>query len=658
MALVKENTNIPLRRAWEILKASIMPLEPEECPVEEAAGRILAMDVMSGRNVPHYNAAAMDGYAVSSRSTAGASPSSPVHLGKGDFAWLNTGGALPPAFDSLVMVEDTSLDGGAGILTLVKSLVSGENVRPLGEDVFAGQVLAPAGDAISPALASLFATAGISSLAVLPVPRTLYVPTGDEILPLSRWLETEAPPPGVVCESNSLLVRGYFRKWGFPLEIGRCLPDDPAVIEEYLASRSGEYDLILVGAGSAKGEKDHTFTIFEKMGTPLFRWLLMKPGRPASAALLRRGTGGGKKSEGVCAAVNLPGFPMSNAVVLWSVVYPLLQLLQRGSFDEKNVLPEALEARDEARLPLLLPHSSSFGKEEWVRLKCIEVDGVRSAYPLPSGAGSLWSLAETDALALLPLETAECPKGTPVSMWILKKIRWGDRILFQGSNDPAMERVASFVRKRGGELLKRSVGSMGGLSALSRRECHLAACHLLDTATGLYNSPFISKIFGPSPNLRRRLIFFRQQGFILARGNPKEIRSVKDLARKDVTMVNRQPGAGTRVLLDYLLGREGISTAMVCGYAAQSPTHFDAANRVALGFADVALGIRSVADALGLEFLPVCEEPYELVYPSEYEAHPGMKALFGALSDGKWREMVSGMGGYRWPEEPEGGPGL
>ncbi len=639
MALVTEKMHIPLMRAWQILRKECSPLPPERCHVQDCMERVLAEDVISLRSVPHYNASAMDGYAVESSSTAGASPSSPVVLRNDDFTRLNTGGSLPPRFDSVVMLEDTSPTPDGTALLLVKSLVAGENVRPVGEDVFSGQVIARTGERITPALASLFATAGIASLNVLPFPKTLFIPTGDEIIALEEWLALTDAPAGRVGESNSLLVKGYFSKWGFPVDVAPCLPDDPEILSGFLLEKAEEYDLLLVGAGSAKGEKDYTFSIFEKHGEPLFRWLLMKPGRPASASRLRKAV-----------AVNLPGFPMSNVVILWSIVYPLLQLLQKGDFDETRVLSEAMGAEKEETLPLLLSYSSSPGKEEWLRLKCVELDGKRTAYPLPSGASTLWALAETDAVAMLPAESAELIKDSPVPMWMLKNVPWKERVLFQGSNDPALERLPSFVRGRGGDLLLRSVGSLGGLAALSRRECHVAAAHLLSDETGEYNTPFIEELFPDSrERLVRRLLFYREQGLITSRGNPKRIAGIQDLAREDVVIINRQRGAGTRVLLDAMLKDAGISPGSVRGYDSLSPTHFESANRVALGFVDVALGIKSVADALGLGFVPFCEEPYELVYLKEFEDLPGIAALLSALEDKEWRGIVEGMGGYRWP---------
>ncbi len=639
MALVKDALHIPLSRAWKILQESIRPLPSVRCSITRCLNRTLAADVIALRNVPHYNASAMDGYALCSDATSGALPSSPVRFEKERFVWVNTGGEVPPPFDGVIMMEDAYLTEEKE-LSIVKSVVSGENIRPLGEDVLSGSVIARKGDRVTPVLSALLAAAGVGEVEVLPLPRTLYIPTGNEIAELDEWL-TMDPAPGIVGETNSLLVKGYFDQWGFPVDVAPCLPDDPEKIGAFLEEQAPQYDMLLVSAGSAKGERDYTFTVFEERGTPLFRWLLMKPGRPAAAALLH-----GKP------LINLPGFPMSTAVILWSVVFPALQLLFRGSFDLDKVLSEAALARGSTEISLLQPYSSSRGKEEWVRFKCAEIDERKRGYALPSAAGSLLPLAEADGLALFPLESAEKPKESLIPLMLLRDVPWKERILFSGSNDPAFERIVTHARKRGGDIVLRSVGSMGGLASLFRRECHVAACHLLDGTSGEYNTPFLEQLFGTDlPGICRRLLFYRLQGMILKKGNPKNILSVEDLARVDVSIINRQPGAGTRVLLDYFLSQKGIAPERIRGYDAQCATHFDAANRVALDFADVAFGIKSAADALGLEFLPLAEEPYELIYRTEYEEHPGIIALHEALEDREWRDEVDRMGGYRWPAE-------
>ena len=190
---------------------------------------------------------------------------------------------------------------------------------------------------------------------------------------------------------------------------------------------------------------------------------------------------------------------------------------------------------------------------------------------------------------------------------------------------------------------------MGGLAALSRGECHLAAAHLLDENTGGYNDVFIER-FSKGQKWRRILVFYRTQGIIVQRGNPLGIKNFHDLCAQDIVFSNRQPGAGTRVLFDHLLREEGVSPDKIKGYSQICTTHMEAANRVYTGLAGATLGIKSAADALGLDFIPITEEPYELVIPEEYMEHPGIRALCDSLEDAEWRGKVDEMGGYRWPD--------
>ncbi|MDR3076809.1 MAG: molybdopterin biosynthesis protein MoeA [Synergistaceae bacterium] len=606
-----------------------------------ALGLVLADDVESRRNVPHYAASAVDGYALMSRLTSGATAATPVTLREPDFAWVNTGMPISGA-DSVVMVEDTSReelpDSPRGI-RIYKSLVQGENVRAVGEDVMKGQLLACRGETVTPALVSLFLSAGIGEVSAVQRPRAVFIPTGNEIMPPGRWLSGEQVEAGFVVDSNSAYAAAAFKRWGYEMTVAPILPDDPEVISDAVARAAEEYDIVLLSAGSAKGSRDHSAEIFEKLGRMLFRYVRMKPGRPAMAASIN-----GKP------VICVPGFPMSCVVTLWSLVYPLLKVMSGES-----ALPEMGDyARDAMgslgllEAELMTNHSSPAGVGEWLRVKCAEVGGKTLCWPLSSGASVLRALAESDGIARVSEESLEMPKGTSITVMLTRKIGLPLRLLFQGSDDPAFALLVSLVSQRGGELVIRAVGSMGGLAALGRDEAHLAAAHLMDAANGEYNTSYINQ-FAKGRNWRRTLIFHREQGIMTAGGNPKGVTSFEDLASGRVTFENRQPGAGTRVLLDYMLKEKGISVSDVPGYGRISITHLEAANKVASGVADATLGIKAAADALGLHFIPVAREPYELVFSENFDEHPAARLLTDAIGSAEWRGMVSRMGGYQLP---------
>jgi putative molybdopterin biosynthesis protein len=629
-----------LKEAVEILIKTFAAKDGRKrtMPVREALGLILAGDVTSRRNVPHYTASAVDGYAAASLDTAGATAATPVVLYEPKFAWVNTGMPVRDA-DSVVMVEDTSREAAGDAVKIYTRMVPGENERAVGEDVMKGQLLACRGDRVTPALASLLLCAGIGEVSVFARPRTFFMPTGNEIVPGERWLVDENIDAGLVVDSNSVFAASTFEGWGYEICVGPILPDDPDVIADAVSHAAREYDLVLVSAGSAKGSRDHSAEIFTSLGRMLFRYVRMKPGRPAMAAVI-------EETPVIC----LPGFPMSCAVTLWSLVYPLLKVLSKEEAPAgADAFASAIGSSESIGAELMTNHSSPAGVSEWLRMKCARVDGKTLCWPLSAGASVLWALSESDGIALLPEPSLEMPKGTGVTIHLTRRVDMARRLLFQGSDDPAFAMLIPMVKQLGMELAIRVVGSLGGLAALNRREAHIAAAHLLDASDGTYNTSYINQ-FGDGERWRRRLIFQREQGIITARGNPKNIKSFGDLAG-GAMFENRQPGAGTRVLLDYMLGESGLKSSDVKGYGRISITHMEAANKVASGVADATLGIAAAARALGLDFIPVAVEPYELVFSEEFASHPASGALIDAIESDLWRKSVREMGGYHLPEE-------
>lgn len=618
---------------------SCVPAMAKACETlrtEEAMGRILAQDVEALRNIPHFVASAVDGYALCSGSTRDAGPGHPVLLPPDQAVWVNTGGELPEWADAICMVEDTSTDE-AGNIKLFSPLSPGANVRPVGEDVMKGQIIGHKGDSVQAPLAALFVASGIYEVPVMRKPRTLFIPTGNEVLSPTAITAEANVPAGKVLETNSTLLAGLFRQWGFELDIHPILPDDPDALAAAVKDGTGDYDLVLIGAGSAKGKRDFTAQVLDSIGKLFFRWVLVRPGRPAMGAVVN-------EKPVLC----LPGFPTSTAVTAWGIVFPLLKWLEEGSISDKTLLKESLGITSEESARFLIAHSSPPGISEWLRVKTAQIDGTRYVWSLSLGSSSMSAMADCDGFVIVGEETLECPRGTSVPLLLTRKVDFEKRILFQGSNDPAFERITSFIREQGADIVMRSVGSLGGISALSRGEGHLAACHLLEGENGTYNDTFIERLQGPD-GWERILLFLREQGIMVRRGNPKGLHDIADLAGDNVSIVNRQPGAGTRVLLDYLLSRENIQRSEIWGYETVALTHLDAASRVASCQADAALGIRAAARAMDLDFIPLVEEPYELVIPKRFLDHPGIIALQQAIEDKRWKQQVDHLGGYRWP---------
>ncbi|MDO9508050.1 MAG: substrate-binding domain-containing protein [Thermovirgaceae bacterium] len=628
--------HVSLEKAWSLILERVSPVSRGEWVDILSSGpvlrRVLAEDIVSLENLPHYPASAVDGYALRSADTSRASSTNPRVFSEGHYLWANTGSMVGRPFDSVVMVEDTSLEGDT--LKVARPLAQGENIRPEGEDVARGQVVARKGDPLSSFNIPLLIASGNPRVLVLSLPRSIFIPTGDEIIPALKWVEEKIRTGDQVPETNSHMLKGIFSEWGYPLDIHDLLPDDGKLIKEALERAICSYDLVMIGAGTAKGKRDHSAEVIRSVADPIFRGVRMKPGRPVIAGI-----------SGNIPVVALPGFPMSALVAAWTVVFPMLSRLC-GEKDATD-LSKAIGGCKKIETRLLKHYSSQQGVCEWLRLKCGEIDGTRFSWPLSSGASSMFSIADADGFALVDDSTLEIPKGSSLQVWMKRNLDWEKRLVYQGSNDPAIDRLVSFVRDHGGDLAIRSVGSLGGLAAISRGEGHMASCHLLDPETGTYNDSYIMK-FPDSSDWRRIKLFKREQGFLVQKGNPRGIRSAKDLSKGGVFFINRQPGAGTRVLFDHLLKEAGIEPAAINGYNNVAVTHLEASARISNGSADATLGIRAAAEAFGNDFVPVTEEQFEIVIPGRFHSHPGVALFLEALVDKKWRSVVQGLGGYTW----------
>ena len=636
MALVAFPENISLEKAWSIIEERVRSLERGEmveiADVGAPYGRILASDLFARFNLPHYPASAVDGYAIKAVDTARASSTSPSRMEPGSYIWVNTGGGVERKYDAVVMIEDTFMDGE--FLMVTKMVSQGDNVRPEGEDVAMGQVIARKGEALNPLNLPLLIASGYSSVPVQPLPRTIFLPTGDEIVEIARWINGGYGESDQAPETNSWMLRGLFSEWGFPLDVGEILPDNPGIIGGAVEKALGDYDLVVIGAGTAKGRRDHSAGIISRFGEPLFRGIRMKPGRPVIAGI-----------SGNRPLVALPGFPMSALVTAWTILYPMLCRLSGQAFHTN--IQKAIGCHKTFETSLLRHHSSQQGIREWMRVKCGEIDGTLYSWPLASGASSMFSISDADGVALLDESTLELPKGSRLNVWMRNDPDWKRRIVYQGSNDPAIEILVSHMRDHGGDMAIRSVGSLGGLAAISRGEGHVASCHLLNPEDGTYNSAYINGFSGSGDWVRIRL-FRREQGLIVYRGNPLGIGSVKDLSITGAFFVNRQPGAGTRVLFDHLLKENDIVSGKIKGYNSIAVTHLEASARVGSGSADATLGIRAAADAFGNDFVPVTMEDFELIIPGRFMNHDGISILIETLDDANWRLEVENLGGYSW----------
>src|SRR5918994_1534743 len=531
-------------------------------PLDQAVGRVTAEPVWAARSSPPFDAAAMDGIAVRAADTVGASETSPVVLPDGSFEIVDTGDPVPGDFDAVVMREDVS----------------------------AAELLLPAGHRLRPVDVAAAGAAGATELVVRRQPVVTVIPTGDEIRPVGAELSA-----GELPDTNSLMIAAQAEAAGCEAHRFEIVRDDPSEIAAAVRAAAARSDLVVVIAGSGAGRDDHTAAVVAEVGTLAVHGVAVRPGHPVVLGVVRE--------EGSSTPVlGAPGYPVSAALTFDIFAAPLLARLEGAA------PPEAPVAT--ARLARKL--ASAMGMDDWVRVRLGRVAGRFVATPLPRGAGVLPSLVRADGLLVFPAELEGHHAGEEVAVRLLRGVGEIERtIVVTGSHDLVLDLAASKLREKDPlvTLASSNVGSLGGLTALRDGLCHVAGSHLLDPESGEYTLPYLERIT-PDQDVAVVRLVHREQGLIVAPGNPKDVTGIDDVARKGLRYVNRQRGAGTRVLLDHELAKRGISPEAIQGYEREEHTHLAVAAAVKAGGADC--GPRGLASArgFGLGFVPGARGPY------------------------------------------------
>ena len=628
---------------WRVLGSEAIPLD------ENALGRVTAGPVWAKTSSPHYHASAMDGFAVRAIMTNGAMPSSPITLQMGpDAEYVDTGDPLPGWANAVIPIENVeSLDGQGNITEVLRdpasiriraSVPPWSHVRPLGEDIVATQLVLPAGHVLKAVDLGAIAAAGHQEVVVARKPRVAILPTGTELVPIGSKLKA-----GDILEYNSLVIAAQIKAMGgepvrFPIT-----KDDFDLICERVAEAVQTHDLILLNAGSSAGAEDFSAMVVEKLGTLLVHGVAVRPGHPVILGTVDRGPRTGDKpsstvhrSPSVVPIIGVPGYPVSAALTVDIFVEPLMAAwLGR----RPNELPAETAT-------MTRKITSPAGDDDYVRVAVGRVGEKLLAAPLSRGAGVITSLVQADGLALIPRGTQGMEAGEKVQVRLYRSRAEIERtILSIGSHDLTLDLLAQFLAAHDRRLVSANVGSQGGLVALRRGEAHFAGSHLLDPETGEFNISYIRR-YMPDIPVKVVALVGREQGLIVKKGNPKEIKGLKDLTRLGVQFVNRQRGAGTRVLLDYHLKSMTIPQSSIEGYKHEEYTHLGVAASVASGRADCGLGIAAAAQALDLDFIPLFNERYDLVFPKQFAVDDLLSPLFGLLTDPAFRKAVSQLTGY------------
>ncbi len=593
-------------------------------PLEEALGRVTAEPIWAKISSPHYHAAAMDGYALRAADSIEASDRSPAHLPMNHIEPVDTGDALPDWADAVVPIEAVEIVGDQEAATgiLMRAAVHPwSNVRPMGEDMVATEMILPAGHLLRPVDLGAAAGCGHDSLIVRKKPRVAVIPTGSELVPPGTL-----PKPGQIIEYNSLVLAAQLENWGAEPTRLPVVRDDPKIIRSTVSEAARKFDLILLNAGSSAGSEDHSAAVVDSLGELLVHGVAIRPGHPVILGMI----------DGEVPIIGVPGYPASAALTGEVFVQPLIRRwLGLTESDERYI--EAVLTRKV---------HSSLGDDEYLRVSVGKVGDRTVAAPLSRGAGVITSLVRADGIVRIPAGTQGYAAGTRVNVSLYRTLEEIERtILAIGSHDLTLDLIAQQLATGGIRLSSASVGSLAGLVALGRGEAHLAGSHLLDPDTGDYNLSYIRKHL-PGTSVMVVGLVRRWQGLILGSGNPKGIQNLQDLAREGVTYVNRQRGAGTRVLLDYQLSQLNLDPNLIRGYGREEFTHLAVAAAVAAGRADCGLGIQAAAVALKLDFLPLFTERYDLVIPKEHYQSNLLAPLLEILVSDQFADEVNELAGY------------
>jgi putative molybdopterin biosynthesis protein len=614
-------------------EAALFPraLAGEDLPLAEALGLPLAHDIVAAIDVPPFDRSNVDGFAVRSADLAAASEAAPVRLVlndeiivcatapvrpvlSGTATPIATGGPLPRGADAIVMVEHTQPTGHRAI-EIRRAVSPGQFVSYAGSDIAGGEAVLRAGTMVGSREIGMCAATGIATVPVVRRPRVAVISTGDELVQPGEKLR-----PAAIYDTNGAIVSAAIEENGGEPQFVGAIPDDEAKLEAAMRQALATCDMLVLSGGTSKGAGDVSHRIIARLGKPgiVAHGVALKPGKPLCLAVCD-----GKP------VVILPGFPTSAMFTFHDMIVPVLRRMAG--------LPPRADAKVAAKVPVRI--ASEFGRTEFVMVSLVEgADGL-IAYPSGKGSGAITAFAQADGFLKIDALADQMPAGSETEVTLFTPhVRVPDLVII-GSHCTGLDLVTAPLARAG--LLVRSiaVGSLGGLAAAKRGECDLAPIHLFDEKSETYNAPFLSEGLELVPGWRRMQGIVFRKGDTRFQGLSAQAAVRAALADTACIMVNRNQGAGTRILIDRLLGG-----ARPDGYWNQPRSHNAVAAAIAQARADWGMTIAPVAHAAGLGFIPLAEEHYDFALVSARKQRPAVQAFLGALASDESRQALERAG--------------
>jgi putative molybdopterin biosynthesis protein len=611
----------------------LKPLAAETVKLADLRGRVLAQDVVAAVDAPPFDRSNVDGFAVRAADTIGASDGNPKMLtlnpeviacgctpvemvAPGTCTAIATGGVIPRGADAVVMIEQTELiEDGRPRVELRRAVLAGQFISYAGSDIARGETLLRRGTGIGAREIGILAACGLDRVDVVRRPKVAVLSTGDELVEPGKALG----PADIYYSNSAIIAATVAEAGGEPLMFG-AFRDNAGTLEKAVRAALDAADMVVLSGGTSKGAGDLSHRVVSQLGAPgiLVHGVALKPGKPLCLGVV------GEKP-----IVVLPGFPTSAIFTFHAFVEPVIRAWAgRPPESEKSIT---------ARVPVRIV--SELGRKEFVLVSLVERDEATFAFPTGKGSGAVTSFSQADGFIEIDALSATLDADSQAQVTLLDSGKQALDLVIMGSHDVALDVVLAALADRGFSARTLAVGSQGGVAAINRGECDIAPVHLIDVASGQYNKHLVGPGLSLIPGWRR------MQGIIFRRGDKRfEGRSAQEalksiLADASVLMVNRNAGAGTRVLIDRLL-----DGARPPGYANQPKSHNAVAAAIAQSRADWGLAIEPVAKLYGLGFLPVSPEHYDFLVADARRDRPAVQAFIDVLNQKAIRDRIRALG--------------